>query len=227
MLGVLLFLSALGGASVLVAAGYLLGVRNGQGAREQLREQSVAQAEELAELRAHLSDEEGEESLRSMIGRMLSPLVEQERLTFALSHLDQHPGRRGDLAFLLDQIAERGNFAAVVLGDEEGWPLAASTNSQNVDRLSATASSLLLLADRMGREGFAAPLSLTIHDSASRVTLCRLFHVRGQRLTLTAVSTNGSLAPTALDPALVQVDAALHRGRPSLSEGEVTERPRG
>ncbi|MBL8431849.1 MAG: hypothetical protein JNK80_05585, partial [Dechloromonas sp.] len=64
-------------------------------------------------------------------------------------------------------------------------------------------------ADRLGRDDAPAPLSLMVHDGANMVTLCRIFKVGDQRLALTAVSPGGQLTTTALDPALVKVDAAL------------------
>jgi hypothetical protein len=100
-------------------------------------------------------------------------------------------------------------LSAVLLSDEEGWPLASSSNSRNPEKLAATASLLLLLADRFARDDSPAPLSLMVHDESNTITLCRIFRVGGQRLSLTAVSTGTPLTPTALDPALVKVDAVL------------------
>lgn len=199
-----------GAAVLLLTAGYLFGANRGYQAREQLRKQNFEQAEEIGLLRQRLSlPDEGDENLRSAIKQLLTPLIQREQLSFELAHLKAASGRRSDLTTLLDQIAEKGNFSAVLLSDEEGWPLAASSNTRDLDTLGATASLIFLLADRIARDSAPAPLSLMFHDEANTATLCRIFHVGGQRLSLTAVSTGALLTPTALDPALVKVDAVL------------------
>ena len=204
----------IGVALLLLTAGYLFGVKRGYKAREQLRKQHQGQQEELALLHQDYpqSDQGEDESLRTTIRRVLNPLIQREKLSFELSHLQAVSGRRSDLTALLDQIAEKGNFSAVLLSDEEGWPLATSGNARDPDRLGATASLLLLLADRIARDKSPAPLSLMVHDESNTVTLCRIFRVGDQRLSLTAVSTGVLLTPTALDPALVKVDAVLSSG---------------
>ncbi|MCK7533022.1 MAG: hypothetical protein MZV63_19325 [Marinilabiliales bacterium] len=152
---------------------------------------------------------EQENNLLATLQQVLTPLVQREQLSHELSHLEARLGHGSDLTILLDQIAEKGNFEAVLLGDEAGWPLAASSNTRDLERWGATTSLLLLLADRMSRDSAPAPLALMVHDEANKVTLCRIFRVSGQRLSLTAASTGAQLTPTALDPALVKVNAAL------------------
>ena len=200
----------IGAAVLLLTGGYLFGASRGYQAREQLRKQNLEQAEEIGLLRQRLSlPDEGDENLRTTIEQVLSPLIQRERLSFELSHLKAATGRRSDLTALLDQIADKGNFSAVLLSDEEGWPLASSSNTRELDRLCATASLLFLLAERIARDSAPAPLSLMVHDESNTVTLCRIFRVGDQRLSLTAVSAGAQLTPTALDPALVKVDAVL------------------
>ena len=200
----------IGAAMLLLTAGYLFGANRGYQAREQLRGQNLEQAEEIGLLRQRLSlPDEGDENLRTTIKQVLSPLIQREQLSFELSHLKAVSGRRSDLTALLDQIAEKGNFSAVLLSDEEGWPLASSSNTRELERLCATASLLFLLADRIARDSAPAPLALMVHDESNTVTLCRIFRVGDQRLSLTAVSAGVQLTPTALDPALVKVDAVL------------------
>lgn len=149
------------------------------------------------------------DSLRSIVEQALTPLTHHERLAFELSNLDTNAGNRSDLARLLDEIAKKGQFWDVSLHDEQGLPLAASSNSKNIDRLTAIAAMVLLFAERIGRNGSPTPLSLLIHDEANMATLCRIFHVGEQRLLLSAVSTGAQITPTALDPALTKVDAVL------------------
>lgn len=211
-----------GAAVLLLTAGYLFGANRAYHTRERLRTKTLTQAEELGVLRRRLSaSDEGDEKLRSMIKQLLTPLVQRERLSFDLSHLETAPGHRTDLADVVDQIAEKGNFAAVLLSDDEGWPLAVSSNTRDMDRLAASASLLLLLADRIARDEGPAPLSLMAHDEANMVTLCRIFRVGDQRLSLTAVAAGALLSPTSLDPALVKVSAVLSNWR-SLSSDQST-----
>ena len=203
----------LGAATLLLTAGYLFGVKRGYHAREKLRRQNLMQAAEMRQLPEQLlqRQNEQEDNLRATIQQVLTPLVQREQLSHELSHLEAGLGHDSDLTILLDQIAEKGNFEAVLLGDEAGWPLAASSNTRDLERLGATSSLLLLLADRMSRDGAPAPLALMVHDEANKVTLCRIFRVSGQRLSLIAASTGAQLTPTALDPALVKVDAVLFK----------------
>jgi hypothetical protein len=204
----------IGAALLLLSAGYVFGVSRGYQAREQLRQQNLELAEALALTRqdGQQSGQDADETLRLSIQQLLNPLIQREQLSFDLSNLQAVPGRRSDLTALLDQIAEKGNLSAVLLSDEEGWPLASSGNARNPEKLGATASLLLLLADRFARDDSPAPLSLMVHDESNTVTLSRIFRVGGQRLSLTAVSTGNQLTPTALDPALVKVDAVLASG---------------
>lgn len=202
---------ALGAAVFLLTAGYLLGVKRGAQARERLRMQTLAQTQEAARLRERLTQETAgpEGNLKDTIEELLAPLIERDRLSFELSRLESQSELHSDLNLLLAQIAEKGNFATVLLSDNEGWPLAASGNTNDLDRLGVTASLLILVADRMEVAGAPAPLALMVHDAANMVTLCRIFRVGDHRLALTAVSPSALLTCTALDPALVKVDAAL------------------
>lgn len=209
----------LGAATLLLAAGYLFGVKRGHHAREHLRRQNLMQAAEMRLLPEQLPrpQDERDDGLRATIQQVLTPLVQRERLSHELSHLEAKLGQGKDLTTLLDQIAEKGNFEAVLLGDEAGWPLAASSNTQDLERWGATTSLLLVLADRLSRDDAPAPLALMVLDEANKVTLCRLFRASGQRLSLTAASTGAQLTPTALDPALVKVNAVLsNRSNPQI-----------
>lgn len=198
------------GALVLGGVGYLVGARQGLAARDELRAEVERTAADAAEARARLAEAlaRREDPLRADLQRVLSPLLERERVNNELSTLHGRRDHR-DLAALLDQIATRGNFAAVVLHDEDGWPLANSSNADDLDRLGATASLLVLLADRLGKDKGTAPLSVMVHNAANHVTLSRLFEVNGQRLSLTAVAAGTPVTPTTLDPALVSITAEL------------------
>lgn len=217
---ILSILVGLGAAVLLLTAGYLFGIRRGGQARADLRDQNLAAAEELTRLRERDSQHRQEdESLRTTIQRILNPLIRQEQISFDLAHLESSPDQQRDLVALLDQIAEKGNYAAVLLSDEQGWTLAGSGGAADLDRLGATSSLLMLLADRLSRDGSPTPMSLMVSDSDNRVTLCRLFSVENQRLLLTVVGVTAQVTAAALDPALIKLGAALSRKkRPTAEE---------
>jgi hypothetical protein len=200
----------LGSAMILLTAGYLLGIRRGNAARELLRTQNQEQSEELTRFheRTSLQSDENDD-LRMAIKNVLTPLVERERLSMNLSGLERSKGNQRDLTSLLDQIADKGNFSAVLLANDQGWPMAASRETRDPDKLGAIAAMLLVIADRTGRDGTPVPLSLMLHDATNTTTLCRLFQVENHRLLLAAVSTGTQLTPRALDPALVKLNSEL------------------
>jgi hypothetical protein len=152
-----------------------------------------------------------DDKLRDTVEQVLTPLLQRERLEMELTNLETAKGDRSSLTRLLDQISDKGRFRVVVLTDDEGLPLATSTNAWDVDRLAGVSAHVSMLADRLGREGAPAPLSVMVHDEGNQVTLCRIFRVRNKRLILTAVSHSAELTSSALDPALTKVDAALSR----------------
>lgn len=201
----------LGATVSLLAAGYLLGVRLGFASRERLRNDNLRLAQELQELDTRLSHQtsESEKSLRSEIQQLLAPLVQREQLSIGLSQLNAGSSQHRDLTLLLDQIAEIGNFSTVLLSNEEGLPLAANATALEFERLAAISSLLLLMMDKVAGNGLPPLLSIMLHDESNSTTLCRIFRAHEQRLSLTAVSSGARLTPTALDPALAKVNAAL------------------
>ena len=150
-----------------------------------------------------------DDKLRSTAEKVFTPLLQRERLGMELGSLEAETGDRRGLTHLLDQVAEKGRFRVVVLNDDEGLPLATSSNAWDVDRLAGVSAHVSVLADRLGRAGAPAPLSVMLHDEDNQLTLCRIFRVRDKRLVLTAVSTGAELSTSALDPALGKVDAVL------------------
>jgi hypothetical protein len=201
----------LAAAALLLAAGYLFGVKRGADARAALHHQNGIQAGELAQLRVELAHSGGdrEDKLKATLQKILAPLVQRDQVSIGLSQVAVDKGHHRDVAQLLDQIADKGNFAAVLLTDNDGWPLAASSNTRNADKLSATSSLLQVMAERMARNDEPLPLSLMVHDADNVVTLCRLFGIGDNRFALTAVAQGAQLTPLALDPALVKVNAVL------------------
>lgn len=149
------------------------------------------------------------DSLKTIVEQALAPLKQRDQLAYELSSLNAKFGDRNNLVLLLDQIADKGQFWAVSLHDEQGLLLAASRNAKNIDRLTAISTMVLLFADRIGRNEGPAPLSLLVHDESNMATLVRIFQVGEQRLLLSAVATGAQLTATALDPALSKVSAVL------------------
>ncbi len=201
---------ALAAAVFLLTAGYLLGVRRGHEAREQLRYVARRQREALQLAQGVLArwGEMQERGLRATIEKAIAPLVHRERLSFDLSSLKTGEGSR-DLTQLLDKIAEAGDFSTVALSDSEGLPLAGNSAAEELDRIAVNSSFVLLMAERVGANKFPAPNSILMRDTAGRTTLYRIFDVQDQRISLTAVSSGSNLTPTALDPALAKVSGML------------------
>ena len=205
---------ALGAAALRLTAGYLFGVQRAFGAREQLRAQTLRQAQDIELLREELAHKttEQEQSLRTTIENALAPLVQREQLSIDLSRIASDAGTRRDLTKLLDLIASAGNFSDVVLSDEDGLALAANAAATEADRLAANSSLVLLMADRIAGDGRPPPLAVMLHDEANKTTLSRIFRVQDRRLSLTVIaSAEGRLTPTALDPALTKVTSSLAR----------------
>lgn len=149
------------------------------------------------------------DNLRSTVEHVLSPLAQRERLESALSNLDTGTGHQSDLTQLLNEVAARGGFRAVMLSDDQGLTLAHNEHARDIDRIAGLSSLLLVLAERIAREGAPAPLSLMVHDEENNVILCRAIRIQDTRLLLTAVTTGVELTPTALDPAISKIDAIL------------------
>jgi hypothetical protein len=161
-----------------------------------------------------LERDKEDQDLRNTVQQLLSPLMQREQLGYELSQLETGAGTRGELPRLLDGIADKGGFTTVLLSDEAGLPLAASSQATDLDRLAGVSSLVLLLAERSSRRDGPAPLAVVVHDEANQSTLHRLFRVSDQRLLLTAVATSGgSITPTVLDPALGKLETILSPAR--------------
>ncbi|MGD8588875.1 MAG: hypothetical protein PVG22_08610 [Chromatiales bacterium] len=170
----------------------------------------VSQSDAVNRMLEPLNKREAElESLLAVIEQALTPLKQREQLAYELSTLNADVSDRSHLVSLLDQIAEKGQFWAVSLHDDQGLLLAASRNTKNLNQLTAISAMVLLFTDRIGRSGAPMPLSMLIHDEANMATLSRIFHVGEQRLLLSAVATGSQLSATALDPALAKLGSVL------------------
>jgi hypothetical protein len=203
--------SGLGAAILLLAAGYLFGARIGAEARERLRQQALLSVADLEQLKAQNRQRSSEQdrSLRTTIQHVLAPLVERERISLDLAQFAGSIGQRRSLVPLLDKVAAVGRFETVLLANEEGLPLAANSAAVHLERLAAASTRLALVADQIAGEHGVAPLSVMLRDASDATTLCRVFRVQDQKLTLTAVSNDSRLASVALDPALAKIEMAL------------------
>jgi hypothetical protein len=203
--------SGLGAAILLLTAGYLCGARMGAEARERLRQQALLSVADLEQLKAQNRQRttEQDRSLRTTIQHVLAPLVERERISLDLAQFAGSVGQRRDLVPLLDKVAAVGRFETILLANEEGLPLAANSAAVHLERLAAASTRLALVADQIAGEHGVAPLSVMLRDASDATTLCRVFRVQDQKLTLTAVSSDSRLASVALDPALAKIEMAL------------------
>lgn len=192
---------------VLLRAGYLWGVRVGLLERDRLS----AQLEQLvAETpKADAAEEAEPGGMQSMIEQMLRPLVERERISRDLAKFTISQGERRDLTRLLDRVASVGHFETMLLSNEEGLPLASNSIAGNSERLAASMARVALVMDQAGDRDGPLPTAFLLRDSADVMTLCRIFHVNGQRLLLTARSKDLRLTTADLDAAASKVEAAL------------------
>lgn len=215
---------AIASAAVLLLAGYLFGIRQGNRAREKLRIQLAEQKDSKIDALLQKSEalqrfieplaewDEHVEKLRSEMQRMQASMQSQDQVSLQLSNLQSTATSRSDLTTLMDEIAEKGQFQALLLSDEDGLPLVSSSNAEELDWLAAIASFVVIFGDRIQRDGAACPIAFLVRDSDNRDILCRIFHVGSRRLVLTAVSVEMPLTPAALDPALDKVTGILLPG---------------
>lgn len=152
---------------------------------------------------------DGTNEVRRIMNDILGPMLDRERVGRELSTIKVGSNGLGELPKLVDAIGQKGGFAAVVLSDESGLPLAASSGATEVESLSAIAAFFLTLADRASHASHPRPISCVILDDTNRMTLHRVFSVGNARFTLSAVSRGNNLAPGALDGALSPIERAL------------------
>ncbi len=149
------------------------------------------------------------QGLHKMMLDVLGPLMEKERRVNGLTLISPNRRSRHDLPKLLDALTKRGGFAAVLLSDEMGLPLAASAGARDADVLAGVSSLVLSLADRVVTSGGPAPLAVLLRDASNQRILHRIFSVDGDRYLVTAVSKGGTLTTDALDPALAALEDIL------------------
>ena len=166
---------------------------------------------ELRRVMAPLLERESEtRGLKDMVQKAMQPLVERERIGRDLAKLEASTSQAG-LAGVLDAIAQNGGFSSVVLSDEAGLPLAASSGTEDVESIAGSSSLVFTLAERAEREGRAPVVAMVVHHGDNQLVLHRIFGPKEARLMLTAVSRGRALGPDALDPALGSIERALAR----------------
>lgn len=140
---------------------------------------------------------------------VLGPLMEKERRAQGLTLVS--PNRRGrhHLPRLLDTLVRRGGFATVLLSDEMGLPLAASSGARDADVIAGVSSLVFTLADRVASSGGAAPMAVLLRDSSNQRILHRIFTVGKERFLVTAVAKGSEISTDALDPALAALEHIL------------------
>lgn len=161
-----------------------------------------------------LQRERDQRGLGEAVQRLLAPMVERERKGLALAEAGAGATRRGELPALLESLAERGDFQAVVLSDETGLPLAASRRAQQPEVLAACSSLILTLSDRLRSSGEPDVRSVLVRDDAQRLTVHRVLNLGGERYVLVAITSSPGATPEILDPALPRIEALLGRGAP-------------
>lgn len=203
----------------------LMGAQQASAARLQAQMREISQrvergedsGERLDALRAELhkalvpllQQDRDTQSVRKLVVDVLGPLMEKERRAQGLTNLNARHGSRHQLPGLLDMLARRGGFSAVILSDAMGLPLAASSGARDADVLAGVSSLVLTLADRVVGAGGPPPLAMLVRDTANQRVLHRIFAVDGERYLLTAVAKGTELASDALDPALGALESSL------------------
>ena len=160
-----------------------------------------------------LQQDRESKDIRAMVRDMLGPLMQKEKRAQGLTKLAL-AGRTGrqHLPRLLETVAMRGGFSAVLLSDEMGLPLAASTGARDADVLAGVSSLILTLADRVARAGGPMPLAVLLRDASNQRILHRIFVIGDERYLVTAVSRE-EISTDALDPALTALEDVLAAGK--------------
>jgi hypothetical protein len=225
---------ALMGTVITATGGCLLGVLLGRKSRRLLARECQQQARSIHELETLvrqqptlvavaqdmrdelrlvleplLAREHDGGDMQEKIREVLDPLMVHERRAQSLGGLPLVWSGRRELPALLEMVAKRGGFSAVLLSDEMGLPLAASAGARNTDVLAGVCSLIFTLADRVRQAGSAEPTAVLVRDAANQLILHRLFAIGGERYLVTAVSKGAAVSVDALDPTLAALEGSL------------------
>jgi hypothetical protein len=175
----------------------------------------LAQADDTARLRDEIrrmnqpaNHQADEARLRRIVAEAIRPITEHDRLGAALATVESGTDR-ADLNALLNAVARKAGFIAVLLSDASGLLLANSASAQDAELRAGVSSLLVTLADQFAKSGMPEPRAVLIHDAANQVAISRLFAVDDDRYLLTAVTAGQHVTPTALDPVLEKIEALM------------------
>lgn len=148
---------------------------------------------------------------RELVVDALAVLVERERKARRTTDLRTVARGRDELPALLDEVAREGRFSAVLLSDDVGLPIAASSGARDAEVLAGISSLVLTLADRLVKAGEPVPLAILVRDDAGGLVLHRILTVGEERFLITGVGRDPTLTSEALDPVLPALESALAR----------------
>ncbi|MCF6249809.1 MAG: hypothetical protein L3J75_00875 [Methylococcaceae bacterium] len=227
-------ITGLAAAIALLFVGYILGIKKGQHSREMLREFMIT---ELNQAEVPKSDQEKKLDLLLSQGdalqRVVEPLakwdkqvetlnaaikqvqdsvllLDQDQGTVDLTDLKTNDLNRSNLTRLMDEIAEKGHFKVMLLSDDKGLPIAASSNAQQLDKLAAISSLVVIFGDRISQDDDESPQSFLIHYENNMDILCRIFVIGEQRMVLAVISSKQKLTTGALDSVLPKFTESLN-----------------
>ncbi len=225
-------ITGLAATIALLFVGYILGIKKGQHSREMLREFMIT---ELNQAEAPKSDQEKKldillsqgdalqrvveplakwdkqvETLNAAIKQVQDSVLLLDQGTVDLTDLETNDLNRSNLTQLMDEIAEKAHFEVMLLSDDKGLPIAANSNAQQLDKMAAIASLVVIFGDRISQDDKEIPQSFLIHYANNMDILCRLFVIGQQRLVLTVISSKQKLTTGALDSVLPKFTESLN-----------------
>jgi hypothetical protein len=189
----------------LLRAGYSLGVRAGASERARLRT-LLGQAMAVKPIPASRRDE-GDAAPAAGESTAESDPLSKDLAIFKIGH-----GEKRDLTQLLDRVCAAGRFESALLSSEEGFSLAASSGAGDTDDLAASLARLAFAIDQAADKEGRAPTAFLIRDASDDLMLCRMFHLRGQRLFFTTRSRNSRTTSWDLDTVVPKIEEALEPG---------------
>lgn len=190
-------------AAILVFGGYLLGVGRGLIAREELRAQLL---KSTTDERNTLSADEYLGPLDQIFSEISTISVPMPTNQKALQAAKQ---QKALLTDLLEEIARTAGFKTILLGDENGLPLAASHNHIDRARLATIAAYTILYSERIRDNEVYMPTALLFQDALQHQVLSRIFMVGERRVILTAMVEDKLLSLDALDAGIPRIAQML------------------
>lgn len=180
---------------------------------ETRRDEEQRQVRELRRAMEPLLDREQRvQHLQARLETLITPLMAREKLGQDLANLALTSKTSRGLGELLQNVADRGHFSAVLLSDEAGLPLAASDDTPNAEAMAGVSSLLLILADRIPRHGLSAPDAFILRDSSGKLTMHRIFASNDKRYLLSVISEDRQISPDLFDGVIGKLAGLLAKG---------------